>query len=345
MEQHRRKGPRTLPFALSLVALAAAAGIAWFGYRELTRPPAGSSEPAFRYDLQAFSQAPEGLPRRALLATLDLGLAEPRGVAASPDGRILVCGDRELLALDPSGVVSARYPLEGEPGCLTAGADGRIYLGMGDHLEVLDPDTGEVALWPYLGSQAIITSVAVSGGGVYVADAGNRVVLRFESHQAGAPDPGAGGAGGRLAGTLTGSAEEGFFVPSPHFDLAAGAEGSLWVANPGRHRLEHYSADGTYLGAWGQRSAEAIGFGGCCNPTDFALLPDGSFVTSEKGILRVKIHGADGRLAGVVALPRDFRVYREGLDLAVLPDGRVLLLVPGERTVRIYAAAGEEAAP
>jgi hypothetical protein len=98
----------------------------------------------------------------------------------------------------------------------------------------------------------------------------------------------------------------GFVVPSPYFDLAIAPDGLLRVVNPGRHRVEAYTYDGDFELAWGETSMRIEGFCGCCNPVNFALLPDGKFVTSEKGLPRIKIYDVDGTFMEVVAGPEHF---------------------------------------
>ena len=78
------------------------------------------------------------------------------------------------------------------------------------------------------------------------------------------------------------------------------------------------------------------GFCGCCNPSHFALLEDGSFVTSEKGIVRVKVYNRIGELASVVAGPEHFIEGTEGIDLAVGPDQEIYLLDPLKKMVRVF---------
>jgi hypothetical protein len=65
-------------------------------------------------------------------------------------------------------------------------------------------------------------------------------------------------------------------------------------------------------------------------------------VTSEKGLLRIKVYEPDGRLAAVVATPADFPASETSLDLATRKanGGEILVLVPGERAVRIYVKKG-----
>ena len=75
----------------------------------------------------------------------------------------------------------------------------------------------------------------------------------------------------------------------------------MWVVNPGMHAFENYEFDGDLRAFWENTSMKIDGFSGCCNPAHFTFLPDGSFVTSEKGLVRVKVHKPSGELLGVVA--------------------------------------------
>jgi DNA-binding beta-propeller fold protein YncE len=316
---------RALTIALAALAVIATFGIGILVGRELTRPPSvRPQDPSVRYDLGAFAAvAPELLAYRVLLR-VPIDLAKPRGIASAPDGTIWACGDRAVIAVDRKGAVTARYALGGEPTCVALGGDGRIFVGMGDHVEVVDP-RGAVVSWPDLGSQAIVTSITVNGADVFVADAGNRMVMRFDAR-------------GKLAGTIG----TGYAVPSPYFDVASAPDGTLWVADPGNQRVRHADLTGKTLAAWGRSSLDIDGFGGCCNPAHLALLPCGSIVTSEKGLLRIKVYEPDGRLAAVVATPADFPASETSLDLATRKanGGEILVLVPGERAVRIYVKKG-----
>jgi hypothetical protein len=73
------------------------------------------------------------------------------------------------------------------------------------------------------------------------------------------------------------------------------------------------------------------------------VLPCGSLVTSEKGLLRIKVHEPEGRLESVVATGADFP-GEVALDLATRKanGGEVLVLLPAKRSARVYvkSAAG-----
>ena len=92
-------------------------------------------------------------------------------------------------------------------------------------------------------------------------------------------------------------------------------------------------------GGWGAPGSDLASFCGCCNPVDFALMPDGGFVTGEKGIPRVKVHTAQGRFVEFVAGPDQFASNTMSLDLAVSHDGRVLVLDAIQGAVRVFSRA------
>jgi hypothetical protein len=75
-------------------------------------------------------------------------------------------------------------------------------------------------------------------------------------------------------------------------------------STPGARRIEAFTLDGDLLGHWGEASSRIEGFFGCCNPSHLAVLADGRFVTSEKGVPRVKIYSAQGEFESVIAAPR-----------------------------------------
>ena len=258
-------------------------------------------------------------------------MEQVRGIATDPEDRIYVCGDMSIQIMDKNGRPLSRIPLEEPPRCMACGRDGLIYIGMQEHVEVYDTKGLRREVWSGLGEEAIITSVAAAGEDVYIADAGNEMVMHFDR-------------GGRLLGYIGKKSEsreeceEGdcFVVPSHFFDVAAGNNGTIWVVNFGKHRLENYTGGGKFKHSWGFFSENLEGFSGCCNPTHFAITSNGSFVTSEKGITRVKLYKPDGTFDRIIADPDQFEKGTVGLDLAVDSRDRILVLDPTKRSVRIF---------
>jgi len=176
----------------------------------------------------------------------------------------------------------------------------------------------------------MFTSLALSADRVYVADAANKTVWAFDLN-------------GELTGKFDGrtAGEAGFIVPSPCFDVAIGTDDTLWIVNPGRRRLENYRrADGELLWSWGKSGSDIAGFCGCCNPTHIAIGRDGTFITAEKGLCRVKIYNPDGTLRGVIAEPSGFQASDAVADLAVDAAGRIAVLDANRKAVRIFEIRG-----
>lgn len=260
-------------------------------------------------------------------ARLATGLKELRGVAVGPDDRIYAVGDKALVILGTDGKQLQKVDIEKAPTCLAVGPDSMVYVGLMDHVQVFTGEGVKKAAWAKAGPADWITSIAVTEKEVFVADFGNKTVVRYDRE---------GKLLGRLgeAGPVAGTGK--FEVPSPYFDVAVDSSGKPWVAHTGRQRLETFKDDGTLGTTWGKQGNGIEGFSGCCNPSHFAVRKDGTFVTAEKGLPRVKVHKPSGELVGVVATPRDFEKGIHGLDVAVDSKDRILVVDPATSTVRVY---------
>jgi len=292
---------------------------------------------SFRYDLAEYAQVDPALVVFKETGRITPGLKELRALAVGPGQEIYVAGESAIAVYGPGGVEQRRLTVNGTPDCLAVAPDGEILLGLRTRVEVLDAQGALEAEWADLGEKAYLTSIAADDREVYVADAGNRVVLRFDRQ---------GALLGRIGEKDEGREIPGFVVPSPSFDVAFDPDGGLWAVNPGRHGLERYRANGDLVTSWYRPSMDVDGFCGCCNPSHIAFRSDGSLVTAEKGLARVKLYSADWTLAGLVAAPDAFQDPLAGdvsddlethlKDLAVDAKNRVLVLDAKEHAVRIF---------
>jgi outer membrane protein assembly factor BamB len=278
---------------------------------------------------------------------ISTGFTDSYGIALDSQGSIYIAGDKAIRVFTGSGNLLDEIELTDVPRCLTVAGDGRIYVGMKNYVEVYNDDGKRLATWESLGNDAVLTSIAVSKNDVFVADAGNRIVLRYDT-------------AGKLINRIGAKDKErnipGFVIPSPHFDLAVGRDGLLRVVNPGRHRIEAYTFDGDLEFFWGKFSnVDVKGFCGCCNPANFTILDDESFVTCEKGLTRVKIYDAEGTFVGVVAGPEQLieggtaricyfpdQCQAGGFDVAVDAAGRIFVLDTIKNVVRIFTKVKAE---
>jgi len=293
--------------------------------------PSGDLGPEFTYDLTELKKVDPALVRYEQVQAIATAMETPRGMALAPDGRLLVAGDEKVRAFS-DGKAGAEFAVGGPPHCVAAGPDGTVYVGLKERVDVYDADGKRRAAWQRLGERAYTTAIAATKENVFVADAGNRVLWRF--------DP-AGNVLSRIGKKSEEKHAPGLVIPSPYFDVALGPEGMLWITDPGRRRVECYTYDGAYRFAWGKASMKIEGFCGCCNPTHLAIDAAGHFITSEKGLPRVKVHDPEGHFQCVVAPPKAFADRTTGLDLAVDGAGRVLVLDPRRREVRVFARKKE----
>ncbi|MGO8689104.1 MAG: hypothetical protein ACLQLG_05680 [Thermoguttaceae bacterium] len=321
------KQRRAISWSGALAALVAAAAIAvgavtlWrMDFRGGGQSPA-EAPPAVDPALIAYRQT----------AAWPVAVREARALAVGPNTRIYIGGDRVLRVFEPDGTAATEVALDGPPQCLAVAGSatvgpGRIYVGMEDHVEVLDARGKRLASWQPPAAGAWLSGIAVAEQDVFVADAGNSIVWRYDL---------AGKLKGRIGRPDKAHNYPGFLVTSHYFPLALGADGLLHVVNPRGLRVEAFTFDGDLELAWGKGSPGVEGFYGCCNPAYLAAMADGRFVTMEKGARRVKIYTAAGKFQCVVAGP-------EQLGPAAGPvaedRGRILVLDAAAAMVRVFEA-------
>jgi hypothetical protein len=261
----------------------------------------------------------------------DTGFASPKAIALDSKGNILAAAEGTIRRFSPTGAVLGNMSISGTPYCIAEDSSGVIFVGMKDHVAVYGADGQRVASWPSLGEKSYLTSITINGDDVWVGDAGQRMAIRLDRN-------------GKILGTLgkpdPARGIPGLQMPSPHLDVVVGADGLIWLNNTGMHRLEGYKPDGTLSRFWGVAGTSLESFPGCCNPADFAVLKDGSFITAEKVTPRIKQYTPDGVLDSVVAAPTSFGQNMTGIDVAVDGNGRVIVMERGMREVRIFQRIG-----
>jgi hypothetical protein len=303
--------------------------------------PAGAKlERDLAYDVREFEHTePKHLLYQAAGA-FDTGFARVQRLTTAPGGLVIVAGDRSVKLLNSSGALLSEIKLARPPHCLHVAGPDELLVGSGNYFEVYDLSGKQKLSSPRLGEGTFLTAIGAHHRTVYLADAGHREVLMCD----------------RSTGEIIerfGKRDEppgapGFVVPSPYFDLSVSRE-RLHVANPGRLRIETYTLDGRFESSWGRPGMAIDHFCGCCNPVYFGVLPDGGFITSEKGLARVNIYSASGSFRGAVAGPATLVDDKElarractdcrlggGFDVACDGSGCVFVLDPFRKTVRIF---------
>lgn len=324
----------------AIVACAIALGVVAVAKMDILGRRGNGLGEAFQYNLANLRKIDPASITYEEKGTFETGLAN--NVAVAADGEtVYVAGGRRLRSFVVGKPVD-EFALEGEAHALAV-TGGHAYVALADRVCEAQLNGGATPAWrtwDRAGGKVNFTSVAVGEREVYVADAGNRVVWRYDK-------------AGKLLGSIGQANKDkgvpGLVVPSAHFDVAIGADGLLRVVNPGLRRVEAFTPEGDLEFSWGRESTEADGFSGCCNPSAIVALGDGRLVTAEKGQLAmVKIfkadgHGSGGVLDAIVAGPDKFRELGESAstlapDLAVDSRGRVLVLDPALKQVRVFVS-------
>jgi hypothetical protein len=266
---------------------------------------------------------------------IPISLGRLYGMTVDKNSTIYLTGDQEVQIYDSELMKIGGFKLDSSANCMTMGAKGTLLLGIGARVVEFGPDGKSIRKWNPLNPDGYITSIVQIGEFVYAADAGNKVVLQYD---------GEGNLLKEIGRKDTARGISGFILPSLYFDVAMGPGEDLWVSNPGLHLLQNFDEKGKLNTLWGETSMGLEGFAGCCNPVEFAILPDGSFVTYEKGMDRIKIYNRAGVFECVVSAPTTINEAAltncsEGAkihDLAVDATGNIYVLDDYAKMIRVY---------
>lgn len=253
---------------------------------------------------------------------------------------IFIGGDRHVAVYTEKGLRVGLFPVTGTPLCMTIPKTDRLFaekllLGFRDRVEIYeiaaDYTAKLITEWKPFAGNVEISSLAVSGDAVYVADSGEKVIYKCnaqgeillsigvsslskpsekemdkqESHEKTVEAEPIAHEG---SGPVTNASRHVFtgFDPRPtvSLSLAVAPSGHLiYVTNPGVFRIETFRPDGTWVPelSWGDATTDFVGFCAPANPVGLSVMSDGRLLTVEKTINRIKLYGTDGFLSTVVA--------------------------------------------
>jgi hypothetical protein len=263
-------------------------------------------------------------PDGKLLKTLPLEI-NPGAICVAKDGSIFVAGDGRVLKLDATGKVlaSAASPVAKEPVTITKELEEMLKQSgrpikaelerMKTSLELRRSDVNGLAVT----AQDVFMTVGAPNDFTYR-------VYRFD-HALQKPK--------LVVEKLRGCCGQ--------MDLQA-HEGKLWIPHNARHSIESRDRDGKELSKFGTAGkVKATDFGGCCEPKNLRVLPNGDILAAESGPPTcIKRFSANGKFLGVVAvLDEKSECVRVTVDAS--PDGSRFYLLDTKRdAIRVFKAKG-----
>lgn len=261
------------------------------------------------------------------IASYSLPSKRINGITVDGNGKIYAASDKGLLVFTPGDGSPQLISTEEPPTCVAIRKN-NLYLGVGDHIEVISLHSKAPVIWRSPAINAQIINIAVDKSYVYAADAGNKLVWKYDI-------------GGNLLGTIirADSANDikGFLLPSPHLDVVIQRDGNVYVNDPGRHQVDSFTPNGKMIASFGGGGNAIDKFCGCCNPIRIALLPSGDIVTAEKGLPRVKVVKPNGSLDSVILGPKAFSQNTEDIPIATDARGNVYIANIYARQLSVYA--------
>lgn len=292
------------------------------------QPAATTESNPYQYDIEQFKRVDLNLITYQEQAPIPCNPVTPKAVAVTSQDEVIVAAQDSIFFLSNENKVNHLFTTDKAIAAIAALTMDVILVAFKEQVVQFNAK-GEIRqTWPTLGENAFITSLAVNQTHVAVADYGNKQCWLFNRQ-------------GRLKQMITFEVNHhhgsgGFKIPSPYFDVHFGQDGTIWCTHPGMHRIENYSLTGQRLSSWGRFGMDTAGFSGCCNPTHFAILPSGHFITVEKGLVRIKEYTRQGVLQGVVAAPEQFQEGLTGVDLAVNSQGTVYSVDRLKKQIRVF---------
>jgi len=282
----------------------------------------------WEYSVEEFKQVDEALVSHQEKKRIRLNHENPQDLYYQ-NGGLYILFEKSIQLIDMDGKEKKVFSWEKDKAsCMSVNSSGEILIAFSNFMRLYSSEGKILVQSENLAEESDITSLAFGNDKIFAADGGRREVCVFDNQL-------------NIINTFKGesgvSSLHGFILPGNQFSLSINAEGELWTTNPGVHQLQNYTNEGRMRGGWGVASFGPDGFSGCCNPTYFGFLSDGSFVTSEKGMVRVKIHRESGEFKSYVAPPTEFGNSHVAPAIAIDENDEIILLDFEQSLIRFFS--------
>ena len=202
----------------------------------------------------------EGFPYRLVLTVASrpgdpaLFRGSLRGITVDAHDHLYAAGDSEVKVFGPDGALQRGWATAGPAHVAAVAPDGRVFVGGSRQIEIFDRSGRRLDAWRDPQRLGRVSAIGFANGTVLAGDSHGRAIRRYD-------------AGGRFLNDIgRDNRTGGFVIPNGVLDFAVDAGGIIHAANPGKHRIERYTVEGTLLGHVGRFGGpDPAGFSGCCN--------------------------------------------------------------------------------
>src|SRR5579871_44223 len=213
------------------------------------------------------------------------------GLAIDGRGQLYACGDAGIAVFDAGGRLLRRWDAAQRVCSVAVAPDGNVYAGGDRLIEIFDSAGKLLRAWRHPKLAGRVTAIGFSGDSVLAGETWDRAIHHFDRQ------------GAFLNSIGKDNPVNGLLIPNGAVSFAVAADGAIFAANPGKHRVEQYAPTGELRGHMGRFDGnDPAGFTGCCNPTNVAI--GNAMYTTEKAGPRVKAFDFEGRLQAVIATDR-----------------------------------------
>ena len=236
---------------------------------------------------------------------------------------VLAIGDREIKRFGREGILLQRIATR-DAGWSVAADASNLWVGMQGAIDRMDRQGQVIESLNDPTRLGRITSLASYEDLLFAADATNRTIHLYRK-----------GVWQREVGQEANT--RGFMIPNGVLDLAIDVRKQvLLVAHSQKHRVEQYDFDGKFIGSFGRFGvADPAGFGGCCNPTNVALVGDDVVATSVKAPPGIKLYTTAGGFLEQTS-PDLFDANTKNIDLVADSFGHLYATDPMRCEIKVF---------
>ena len=192
-----------------------------------------------------------------------------------------------------------------------------IFILHPTEIELYTIDGHLIDQWDACSENADYCAFTTSKDYVFVTDADNKLIVQYNKD-------------GQLIRFI--KSPKGFVIPSYAFDIIC-INDTIYCSNSGKHKIESYTLDGTFITSFGVSGNQSGEFAGCCNPVYLEKTEGGNILTSEKGNPRISSYSKDGKFRTILL---DNNMLGGGTDAYRIKILHKNIFVVGKKSIYIY---------